>query len=159
VNDDTSNQSRPLELSEARDREVERLRLSSLRGMRRLPLRSREREDSERELEAESESDALESDAEEADSDSELDDSESDERLDLRAFFFGWLSEPVVFCFSLSFSLASRIKFAVPLFFLNSSGTSTEGFPSALSFASTRGFWSIPVREGRETYGRSDLHS
>ena len=80
------NQSRPPELSEARDGEVERLRLSFLRGIRRLPLRSRERDDSEPELEPELESDALESDADEADSDSELedDDSESDERLDLR---------------------------------------------------------------------------
>jgi len=139
---------------------VERLRLSFLRGTRRLPLRSREREDSEPELEPESESDALESDADEADSDSEPeDDPEPDEWLDLRAFFLGWLSELVAFCFSLSFSLVSKIKFAVPLFFLNSSGTSTEGLPSALSLASTFGFSSISDREGRETYGRSDLHS
>jgi len=154
------NQSRSLELSEARDGEAEWLRLSFLRGTRRLLLRSREREDSEPELERESE-DALESDADEADSDSEPedDDSESDEWLDLRAFFLGWLSESVACCFSLSFSLASKIKFAVPLFFLNSSGTSTEGLPSALSLASILGFSSISVREGRETYGRSDLHS
>lgn len=33
----------------------------------------------------------------------------------LRAFFLGWLSDPIAFCFSLSFSLASKIKFAVPL--------------------------------------------
>lgn len=87
VNDDTYvtlNQSRPPELSEARDREAERLRLSFLRGTRRLPSRSLEREDSEPELELESESDTLESDA---DSDSEPDDdSESDERLDLRKY-------------------------------------------------------------------------
>jgi len=77
------NQSRLLELSEERDAEVERLRvrLSFLRGTRRRPLRSREREDSEPELEAESELDESESD------DESDDDSEPDERLDLRAFF------------------------------------------------------------------------
>lgn len=77
------NQSRSLELSEARDGEVERLRLPFLRGTRRLPLRSREREDSEPELEPESESDADEADS---DSEPEDDDSESDERLDLREY-------------------------------------------------------------------------
>jgi hypothetical protein len=43
--------------------------------------------------------------------------------------------------------------------FLNSSGTSTDGFPSAFSFASTFGFSSCSVRDGLETYGRVDLHS
>lgn len=79
------NQSRSLELSEARDEEVERLRLSFLRGTRRLPLRSREREDSEPELEPESESDVDEADPD-SDCESEDDDSESDERLDLREY-------------------------------------------------------------------------
>lgn len=41
---------------------------------------------------------------------------------------------------------------------LNSSGTSTDGLPSAFSFASRRGFSSCCVREGRETYGRVLLH-
>lgn len=106
---------------------MERLRLLFLRGTRRLPLRSRDREDSEPELEPESECEA-----DETDSDSEDDDPESDERLDLRGhvgketrnrgdgahlriFFLVWLSEPLAFCFSLSFSLASKIKLAVPL--------------------------------------------
>ena len=44
-------------------------------------------------------------------------------------------------------------------FFVNSSGTSTEGFPSAFNFASSFGFSSICVRDGRVTYGRTDLHS
>lgn len=175
---------------------MERLWLSFLRGTRLLLLRSREREDSEPELELESESDALESDADETDTDSELEDDDLElvERVDLReydvggedalgvraylrAFFLDLPSDPITFCFSLSFSLASRMKFAVPLlddgekhsqttetrdvtyFFLNSSGTSTEGLPSALSLANTFGFSSISVREGRETYGRSNLHS
>ena len=43
--------------------------------------------------------------------------------------------------------------------FLNSSGTSTDGFPSAFNLASTRGFSSCAVRDGRETYGRVALHS
>ncbi len=77
---------------------------------------------------------------------------------------------------SLSFSFAAKILLAVPFLliagqlpqhkheksaaygFLNSSGTSTEGFPSALSFASTRGFSSCCVLEGRDTYGRVFLH-
>lgn len=82
------NQSRSLDLSKARDGEVERLRLSFLRGTRRLLLRSREREDSEPELDPERESEDFESDADEAESDSDSepddDDSESDEWLDLR---------------------------------------------------------------------------
>lgn len=43
--------------------------------------------------------------------------------------------------------------------FWNSSGTSTDGFPSAFNFESTRGFSSCCVREGREMYGREPLHS
>lgn len=43
--------------------------------------------------------------------------------------------------------------------FLNSSGTSTDGFPSAFNLARRRGFSSCAVRDGRETYGRVDLHS
>lgn len=86
--------------------------------------------------------------------------------------------------FPRAFSLASSIRFAVPLLqsiyqhiypaishgtkkpdeglthlFLNSSGISTDGLPSAFNFASTRGFSSCCVRDGRETYGREDLHS
>jgi len=124
------NQSRRLDLSETG--EAERLLLSFLRGTRRLALRSREREDSEPEFETESESDSLESDAE---SESEADDSDSDEvLLDLRAFFVGGLSESVVFCFSLSFSLASKIKFAVPLFFLNCPLPSPSSSPMFLRY-------------------------
>lgn len=84
--------------------------------------------------------------------------------------------------FSLSFSLASSIRFAVPLLLaqisdqtygaqndyahneytyllLNSSGTSTEGFPSSLNLARSAGFSSCFVRDGRDTYGRVALHS
>lgn len=43
--------------------------------------------------------------------------------------------------------------------FLNSSGTSTDGFPSAFNLASRRGLSSCAVRDGRETYGRESLHS
>jgi hypothetical protein len=80
------------------------------------------------------------------------------------------------FSVSLSFSFASSILFAVPLLagtrksilskvpaathdtylFLNSSGTSIEGLRI---LAATFGFWSSCVLEGRETYGRVDLHS
>jgi hypothetical protein len=42
--------------------------------------------------------------------------------------------------------------------FLNSSGTSTLGWPSCLSLASSAGFSSCCVRLGRETYGRAFLH-
>lgn len=41
---------------------------------------------------------------------------------------------------------------------LNSSGTSTEGCPSAFNFASTRGFSSCWERDGLETYGLVLLH-
>ena len=44
-------------------------------------------------------------------------------------------------------------------FDLNSSGTSTDGFPSAFNFASNFGFSNICVRDGREMYGRLPLHS
>ena len=84
----------------------------------------------------------------------------------LRAFFL--LSDVGSFSFSRSFSFSSRIRLAVPVlyddqgemglygaedahFVVNSSGTSTEGLPSALSFASTSGFSSICVRDGRDT--------
>ncbi len=43
--------------------------------------------------------------------------------------------------------------------FLNSSGTSTEGFPSVFNLARRLGFSSCAVRDGREMYGRVDLHS
>ncbi len=43
---------------------------------------------------------------------------------------------------------------------LNSSGTSTDVGPSAFDdLARRRGFPSCAVRDGRETYGREDLHS
>lgn len=97
----------------------------------------------------------------ESDSESEL----SEEDLeDLLAFFRVLPSSSLAFPLdpssaSRSCSFDSKIRFAVPLFVLNSSGTSTEGFPSAFNFASNFGFSSISVREGRDTYGRVDLHS
>lgn len=140
-------------MSEALDDEAERLRLR--RGTRLLSSRSREREDSE--LELDSESELLDPDSEpELESESESDELE---RLDLRTFFLDLLSGAAAVVFSLSFSLPSKIRFAVPLCFLNSSGTSTEGLPSAFNLASSLGFSSISVREGRVTYGRGALHS
>lgn len=147
--------------------------------MRLFLSRSLERDESELEDERESESESSLSSLEcEADVESESEsDSESDsdveeecesepsevDRLDLLAFFLGSDvdAEEVVDSFSLalSFSLASRIRLAVPLFFVNSSGTSTDGFPSALSLASNLGFSIICVLDGRDTYGRGDLHS
>lgn len=97
----------------------------------------------------------------ESDSESEL----SEEDLeDLLAFFRVLPSSSLAFPLdpssaSRSCSFDSKIRFAVPLFVLNSSGTSTEGFPSAFNFASNFGFSSTSVREGRDTYGRVDLHS
>ena len=78
-----------------------------------------------------------------------------------------------------SFSFASSNLLAVPVlvvemlirtqrgllrgldahFVLNSSGKSTEGFPSSFSLSSGLVFASCCVLEGRETYGRVDLHS
>lgn len=146
--------------------------------MRLFLSRSLERDESELDDERESESESslsslecevdVESESEsDSESDSDVDEGESEpsevDRLDLRAFFLGSDvdAEEVVDSFSLalSFSLASRIRFAVPLFFVNSSGTSTDGFPSALSLASNLGFSIICVLDGRDTYGRGDLHS
>jgi len=142
-------------------------RLPSLEDLRRLGrLRLRAREIDELLESEESESDELASEESE-----ELDESESvpeesepedgGERRDLFLSLFPPFPFPS-FCSlacSRSFSLASSIWFAVPVVFLNSCGTSTEGFPASLSFASTLGFSSCCVREGRETYGRVDLHS
>lgn len=146
--------------------------------MRLFLSRSLERDESELEDERESESESslsslecevdVESESEsDSESDSDVEECESEpsevDRLDLRAFFLGSDAdaEEVVDSFSLalSFSLASRIRLAVPLFFVNSSGTSTDGFPSALSLASNLGFSIICVLDGRDTYGRGDLHS
>jgi hypothetical protein len=88
------------------------------------------------------------------------------------------------FCFSsclslflalLFFGLKDLIRHARPVFgaytqlphkavlnhthFLNSSGTSAPGLPSALSFAISFGFSICCVLDGRETYGLSNLHS
>lgn len=98
----------------------------------------------------------------ESDSESEL--SEADDLEDLLAFFRDLWSSSLAFPLDpssafRSCSFDSKIRFAVPLFIINSSGTSTEGFPSAFNFASNLGFSSISVREGRDTYGRVDLHS
>jgi len=146
------------------DQSYLRLLLLGLRELRLLPrmglslLRLRDLESDRRESEPESE---LELELE-SESGSEL--SESDELFepeddleDDRPLLCE--DSPSFSSSARSFSLASNMRFAVPLFFLNSSGTSTDGLPSALSFASTRGFSSICVREGRETYGREDLHS
>lgn len=139
-----------------RDEDSERIE-DELRRIGRFLLRSLETEREASELDAEL-ADELDP---ESDSESEL--SEEDVE-DLLAFFRVLPSSSLAFPLdpsstSRSFSFDSKIRFAVPLFVLNSSGTSTEGFPSAFNFASNFGFSSISVREGRDTYGRVDLHS
>jgi len=124
------------------DSDSDLLRLCEL-GTRLFSSRTLEREESELEFDSLSE----------LDSDDESE-SEGEERF---AFFLDLdLSLPLSFSFSLSFSLASRIRSAVPVLLLNSSGTSTDGFPTAFSFDSTPGFSSCCVRDGRDTYGRVD---
>jgi len=140
-------------------------------GTRRFLSRSRDLEDSDPDVEEpddESESD------EEDESLSlllplpdELDVSESESDVDrLRLLRFLLCESSFSFSlplplpsFSRSFSFASRILFAVPIGFLNSSGTSTEGLPSAFNLASTFGFSSCSVRDGRVRYGLGFLHS
>jgi hypothetical protein len=100
---------------------------------RSLDLDLEESEESDSELEVELD----ESLSELEDEDSE---SESDVESERLAFLRGGVSFPFpLSSFDRSFSFASKILFAVPIGFLNSSGTSTEGFPS-LSFASNFGF-------------------
>jgi len=114
-------------------------------------VREREREDELR--------DELESEPEESESESlELELEDEDDDVDVEVLLRLLLDSPVPSP-NRAFSLASRILFAVPLLVVNSSGTSTDGFPSILSFSSSFGFSSCCVREGLETYGRVDLHS
>lgn len=141
-----------------RDENSERIE-DEPRRFGRFLLRSLETEREASELDAEL-ADELDPESE-SDSESEL----SEEDLeDLLAFFRILPSSSLAFASdpssaSRSCSFDSKIRFAVPLFVLNSSGTSTEGFPSAFNFASNFGFSSIAVREGRDMYGRVDLHS
>jgi len=51
------------------------------------------------------------------------------------------------------------VKVLNTYFVLNSSGKSMEGFPSSFSLSSVLTFASCSVLDGRETYGRVDLHS
>jgi len=145
-----------------RDEDAERIEDESRRFGRFL-LRSLEIEREASELDVELVDD-LELDPEsESDSESESEVSEEDLE-DLLAFLRALPSSSLDFPLdssstSRSCSFDSKIRFAVPLFVLNSSGTSTEGFPSAFSFASNFGFSSNSVRDGRDTYGRVDLHS
>lgn len=122
------------------------------RGRRRLLSLSWEREEEDEFDESDEESESESESLSELEPESLLDD-EPEERDDRLARF---LALPV--SFSLSFSFASKILFAVPLLFLNSSGTSTDGLPSSFNFARVRGFSSCCVRDGRDTYGRVDLH-
>jgi hypothetical protein len=122
----------PRERSERSEPERLRSLFERLR-FRSLDLDLEESEESDSELEVELDESLLE-----LDSDSE---SESDVESERLAFLRGGVS--LLFplsSFDRSFSFASKILFAVPIGFLNSSGTSTEGFPSALSFASNFGF-------------------
>jgi len=135
------------------DTDFDRLRLRDL-GTLLFSSRALEREESEPESESLEESE-LES---ELDPEFDVEDESESERFtlfELTLLVFFSLS----FSLSLAISLASRMRSAVPLLFINSSGTSTDGFPSALNFISTPGFSSCCVRDGRDTYGRVDLHS
>jgi len=117
--------------------------------MRRVLFRSLDLDESELELDPLEESEPeLESESE-SECESELE-SESDDRFTR----FDDFSFPLPF--SLSFSLASNIRFAVPFLLLNSSGTSTDGSPKV---ARSAGFSSCFVLDGRDTYGRVALHS
>jgi len=138
---------RPRETPELLDEELED-RLVDLRRLRSCFLDPEEPE-SESDPELDPELSELESESE-----SELEDADG--------FLVRFLDDPSSMSFvscSLAFSFASNILLAVPLFVKNSSGTSTEGFPSDFSFPSTRGFSSCCVRDGRVIYGRVDLHS
>jgi len=144
--------SRPREDSRETLRPRGRLRFSSRSLERDLELYESVPEPDDSETESEPESD----DDSDPDSDSGSEAEETDAPDDR---FVRFLARSVLSSFSLCFSLASKIRSAVPLLFLNSSGTSTDGFPSAFNLASTRGFSSCAVRDGRETYGREALHS
>jgi len=126
------------------------------RGRLRFSSRSLERERELYEPESELDDSESEPESDDDDSDSDLDSELETDALDER--FARFLARFVFSC-SLCFSLASKIRSAVPLLFLNSSGTSTDGFLSAFNLARTRGFSSCAVRDGRETYGREALHS
>jgi len=116
--------------------------------------REREERDaeSERDPEEESESDP------ESDSESVSEPEDADTLLLLFPGFVFVCGSPG-FSFARSFSLASSNLLAVPVFVLNSSGNSTEGFPSNFSLSNTLTFASCCVLDGRETYGLVDLHS
>jgi len=139
------------------DRELVRLR-AGFRRRSSLPLERDDELERESELDSESESESDESELDELESESELE-SEPEEDDDRFCFFFALLLSSFSFTAARSFSFAASILSAVPLFVLNSSGTSTLGFPDACSFASSFGFSNCCVRDGRETYGLEFLHS
>jgi len=117
--------------------------------------------DLEREREDPEEESAEDPEEEEAESESESEsDSEPDDDALLRLFAdFAFVDDSPGFSFARSFSLASSSLLAVPFPVLNSSGSSTEGFPSNFSLSNVLTFASCCVLDGRETYGRVDLHS
>lgn len=137
-------------------------------GERRLRLRDLERLDVREEPESlpEDESESESESEPESESESESEEDEDDDDADRRRCFLvgGSSSSARRFRLVLSFSrsrsrsLSARILLATPDLFLNSSGTSTLGVPAAFSFASAAGLSKSSVREGRETYGRSNLH-
>ena len=135
-------------------------------GERRLRLRDLDRLDAREEPESLPDDEPESESESEPESESESDEDDDEEDADLRRCFLVGGSSPSARRFPLDFSfsrsrsrsLASRILLATPDLFLNSSGTSTLGVPAALSFASAAGLSRSSVREGRETYGRSNLH-
>jgi len=99
----------------------------------------REREDPDDELESDPEEEEFESDPE-SESASESDSDPVDDTL-LRLFPDAvFVEDSPGLPFARSFSLASSSLLAVPVFALNSSGTSTEGFPSSFSLSSVLTF-------------------
>jgi len=122
--------------------ESEWLRRLGTRRLRSLSRDLEDSDDSDSEPEDEDEDDELESDPElESESESESEDPDVKRESLLFLLRGGFSSFAFPFSsFRRSFSLASNILFAVPTGFLNSSGTSTEGFPSALNFARSFGF-------------------
>jgi len=116
----------------------------------------RNREDPEDESERDPDEEESESDPE---SESESDSEPEDEDALLLFPDFVFACDSPGFSFARSFSLASSNLLAVPVFVLNSSGNSTEGFPSSFILSNVLTFASCCVLDGRETYGRVDLHS
>jgi len=119
----------------------------------------REREDPDDEPEWDPEEEEPESDPE-SESESEPDSEPDDGDPLLRLFAdFALVDDSPSLSLARSFSFAASNLLAVPFCVLNSSGNSTEGFPISFALSKVLTFASCSVLDGRETYGRVDLHS